>query len=277
MKKKRVAILIRVYNRIEDLECNLEIIRKTWYSFDFNVIVVSNGVNDGYELTTKITENSDKVIILESNIGHLNGNSQLLLEGCTNISFQSYDYVIILEADTWIYTDAIIYKYINKLENSDNVWASARWYDRYYSLATDFAIIKSSFLMNHIDIFNFGKFPECFVANYLFKGGYGYIWIKENQNVMTPSYIKSFPFAPFGRFYCFPKSQMVTHHIEHLPNGMITKKQHFNCICGIDFFNVDTKRKKFNRLLMKLSHMIDSFLLRRSWYSRREYMTEDCR
>ena len=34
-------------------------------------------------------------------------------------------------ADTWLYSDKLIEKYVGKLSVSSAVWASARWYDRY--------------------------------------------------------------------------------------------------------------------------------------------------
>lgn len=76
----KICLLIRVYNRIEDLQCNLEIIRRTWSKYDYYVLVVSNGVSSGFTLSSEIYQLSDEVVILEENVGHLNGNSQLLLK-----------------------------------------------------------------------------------------------------------------------------------------------------------------------------------------------------
>lgn len=139
------CVLIRVYNRIEDLCCNLRIIRDTWLGNDYDIVVVFNGGNSGYRLPEIVYQLTNHVYVLNNNSGHLSGNSQLLIEGIRNIDFDLYDYIILLEADTWIYTDRIITKYTGKLEASKSVWASARWYDRFYSLATDFAIVKSPF------------------------------------------------------------------------------------------------------------------------------------
>lgn len=50
------------------------------------------------------------------------------------------------------------------------------------------------------------------------------------MNVQIPGYLKTFPFAPQGRFYVFPYSQMVTHHIEFYKDGINTKKRHFNIV-----------------------------------------------
>lgn len=268
----KICLLIRVYNRIEDLQYNLEIIRKTWSQYDYYVLVVSNGVSSGFALSNEIYQLSDRVIILEENVGHLNGNSQLLSKGVQKVNILEFDYIIILEADTWLYSDKLIDKYIKKLDESEAVWASARWYDRFYSLATDFAIIKATFLNENLEVFNFETYPECYVCNYLIDNGYSYIWIKENMNVHLPSYLKSFPYASKGRYYSFPLSRMVTHHVEDVIGGMVKKKKDFNIVAQCDFFH-DTCSDYmlcYRNCKVRFIHFLDKFLLRRSWYSKRE-------
>lgn len=271
--KKKICVLIRVYDRTEDLLYNLKIIRDTWKDHYYDVYVVSNGINNGYNIPENTSTLAKSIINLKENAGHLKGNSQLLMEGMKFINIQSYDYLIILEADTWLYTDKIISKYIKRLENSDAVWASARWYDKFYSLATDFAIIKTSFLEHNIDIFNFTTFPECYVCNYLIEHNKKYILIKENMYVNTPSYIKHFPFAPNGRFFCFPASKMVTHHIELLKGGMNTKKKHFNIIARYNYFHeakLNTISLYLMNSLIRISLFCNKCMIKKSWYSKRE-------
>lgn len=271
---KKVCVLIRVYDRTEDLLYNLEIIRDTWKSHQYDVYVVSNGINNGYIIPEKAYGLANSIIDLKENAGHLKGNSQLLMEGMRQIDIRPYDYLIILEADTWLYTDKLISKYIEKLEESDAVWASARWYDKLYSLATDLAIIKASFIEHNHGIFDFTTFPECYVCNYLEEHHKKYILIKENMIVNTPSYIKSMPFAPAGRFFCFPESKMVTHHTELLKGGMHTKKKHLNAIAGCNYFK-DASLNRISRgmmkMLMRLSQLINKCVVRKSWYSKRSF------
>lgn len=268
----KICVLIRVFNRIEDLINNLKIIKSTWKRFEYDVVVSFNGKSAGYVLPKEAYDYTNHIYTLENNSGHLSGNSQLLLEGLQHICLNEYNYVILLESDTWLYTDEIIKKYVNKLETSDAVWASARWYDRFYSLATDFAIVKSDFLKNNIDILNYTTYPECYVCNYLIERNYPYIWIKENMNVQLPSYIKSFLFAPKGRFYVYPQSKMITHHIEHYKEGMNIKKRHFNIIAKHNFFKEQSRSYLYLWImnnLMYISHLVDKCFLRRSWYSKR--------
>lgn len=270
---KKVCVLIRVFDRIEDLLYNLQIIKKTWISFNYTIVVVFNGKQSGYNLPDEVYNWADNIVILGNNAGHLKGNSQLLLEGIRNINLSSFDYTIILEADTWLYSDQLIVKYVQLLSRTDAVWASARWYDKYYSLATDFAIIKTDFIRNNVEIFDFVTYPECYVCNYLIERNKKYIWIKENMNVHTPSYIKHLPFAPMGRFFVFPLSRMVTHHIELLKGNMKTKKRHFNIVARYNFFEdvrCPIMYLYIMNLLMRVVHLLDKCLLRRSWYSQRK-------
>ncbi|MBS5795209.1 MAG: hypothetical protein KH100_00875 [Dysgonomonas mossii] len=272
----KVAILIRVYDRIEDLKHNLRIISDTWKENDYYTIVVSNGKNNGYEVTPDSLPLIDKLVILEENAGHRRGNSQLLMEGIKYIP-SDCKYTLILEADTWMYGDRIISKYTSLLDKSDfAVWASADWYDKYYALATDFAIIKTQYIIKNSGIFDFELFPECHISNFLRDTNAGYLWIKENTPVHVPSYVKyKYPYIPNikeGRFYVFPKSKTVTHHIEYLKGGMEQKKRYFNIIANYDYFTeTKSNNKSWNRFKMKFWIGLSKLLVKRSWYSGKTY------
>lgn len=266
----KICILIRVYDRLADLEANLKIIRETWNLNQYYIVVVSNGKSNGFNLSIDINNNADKIVELEENVGHLKGNSQLLLNGINHIP-KDCEYTILLEADTWVYTDDIVAKYILKLQNQEAVWASARWYDRCYSMATDFAIVKSNFLQSNRDILNFTNLPECWVANYLINSKNKYIYIRENMPVFVPSYIKRYFYAPKGRFYVYPYSRMVTHHIEDLKNGMDEKKFYFNVLAQQDYFKLKNKSlKSWELMKIKICILLTYLFLRRSWYSKSE-------
>jgi glycosyltransferase involved in cell wall biosynthesis len=45
---KKISILVRVYDRLEDLEICLKLIRENWKINDYEVIVISNGKTKGY-------------------------------------------------------------------------------------------------------------------------------------------------------------------------------------------------------------------------------------
>lgn len=272
----KVAVLIRVYDRIDDLKYNLRVISETWKSNSYYVIVVSNGKSNGFEILPESLPLIDKLVILQENAGHRKGNSQLLLEGSKYIP-EDCRYTLILEADTWMYKDRIISKYIKRLsENTGTVWASADWYDKYYALATDFAIIKTDYIRTNPGIFDFELFPECHIANFLRDTDRKYMWITENMPVHVPSYVKyKYPYVPNikeGRFYVFPESKTVTHHIEFLKGGMEQKKKYFNTLAGADFFpETKTGNKYWNRFKMRFWIRLSNCFLKRSWYSKKTY------
>lgn len=269
MLKIKINILIRVYDRIEDLDLLLEVIHRTWKNFDYFILIVSNGKTNGYELDAKIKSRADKIVELHNNAGHLKGNAQLLQEGVRYLKPDA-KYTIILEADTWIYTDDIIKKYIGIMQKENSVWASAQWYSRFYSLATDFAIINTDFLLSNTEIFDYTGYPECYSANFIIEKKQKYIYIKENMPVHVPGYIKKYPFAPKSRFYMFPKSGMITHHIEELKGSMEEKKYCFNAIAGKDFFETDYKGIPYNKYINKLMLAIklSKLLPNRTWVSK---------
>lgn len=270
----KIAVLIRVYNRIEDLKYNLQIIRDTWKENDYYIIVVSNGQNKGYNILEESLPHIDKLIILEDNAGHRKGNSQLLMEGIKYIPLDC-EYTLILEADTWMYEDHIISKYVNILSQSeDTVWASADWYDKNYSLATDFAIIKSNYIRNNPQIFDFELFPECYVANILRDTNVKFVWITENMPVHVPAYIFGYPYTIKNerRFFIFLKSKIVTHHIEFLKKGMSLKKRHFNIVAGKDYFEeIKVSCKSWQRFKITFWHNLSRLFLKKSWFRKKEY------
>jgi len=273
--KKTIAVIIRVYDRVEDLKYNLRIIRQTWTAFNYHIIVVSNGYPDGYKVDEGSLSLIDDFINLKENAGHKKGNSQLLIEGCKYIP-QKCDYTIILEADTWLYTDNLIKKYVEVMDkNSEIVWSSADWYDKDYSLAVDFAIIKSSFILNNPRLFDFEVYPESYIANYLRDVNVKFQWITENMPVHVPAYVFKYPYVndvANRRFYIFPKSRMITHHIEYLKNGMEQKKRYFNIVSEHDFFEEQkVPNKGWERFKMNFWINLSKLFLKRSWFKSKYY------
>ena len=264
-KKIKICVLIRVYNRIDDLKYCLEIIRSTWHLFDYTILVVANGKSHGFEVDEKIKSIADIFIDLEVNTGHFTGNSQLLNEGLPYIP-EDCQYTIILEADTWLYGDKLVKKYVEKLHHNNAVWASAQFFRYIPNLATDFAIIKSAYIRQYPEIFTFEKTPEYFVAKFLKERRSKYLYISELMPINMPRYIKSFPFAPSGRFFSFPKGKMVTHHIEQLKGGMDEKKYYFNVVADYPYFSILQKKYQYTRLEMRFWMLVSFLLPYKSWF-----------
>lgn len=263
---EKVCIIIRVYNRIEDLKYCIDIIKDTWKSNDYFIIVVANGKKDGFLIDADTVNKIDLLIEIENNIGHFSGNSQLLLAGLPHIP-SNCDYTIILEADTWLYQDQLITKYVDKLEAENAVWASAQFFRYVANLATDFAIVKTSFLKTHDQIFVFTGTPEYYVAKYLKEYGFKYLYIIENMPVSMPRYLTKYPYAITGRFFTFIKGKMITHHIEKLNGGMNEKKFYFNLIADKEYFNVP-KINRYWKVRVKINFfMLLSYLIPyKSWF-----------
>ncbi|RYY08304.1 MAG: glycosyltransferase family 2 protein [Sphingobacteriaceae bacterium] len=263
---EKVCVLIRVYNRIEDLGYCINIIRDTWKLNNYYILLVSNGEDNGFIVPEWILDQCDEHISLNKNIGHFNGNSQLLLAGLKSIPADC-SYTVILEADTWLYKDSIINTYTNKLKEKNAVWASAQFYRYITNAATDFAIIKTSFVKSHPEVFTFVGTPEYYIGEYLTKNKFKFIYIKENMPVNLPKYIRKYPYAPTGRFFVFPRAKMVTHHVENLVGGMDEKKLHFNVISGTDYFDLEKKVvKKAIRIKMKFWIMLSAIIPYKSWF-----------
>lgn len=272
--KEKICVIIRVYNRIQDIECNLEIIRKTWTNNDYYVIVSCNGEQDGYSMTEKIQSLSDKIVKNDGNSGHLQGNSLLLLQALPYIP-SDCEYTLLLEADTWLYQDKLICKYIKELKAQKAVWASAKWYDRFHSLATDFAIVNTEFLKKNKAVLEFGIYPETYVASYIHDKGESWVHIKENEPVQIAGYIHKYPYAPFGRFYVFPFSRMVTHHVEHFKRGMDRKKRDFNIFSGNFFPDNNVRFPVLYLIWMKILVCVTLLFPRRSWFAKGEFRDEE--
>lgn len=237
---EKLCVIIRVYNRVEDLGYCVGIIRDTWTQFACYIIIVSNGSSKGYIVDDKTKAKADKFIDLEENAGHYKGNSQLLAEGLPYIP-QDCGYTVLLEADTWLYGDGLIKKYSEVLTANGAVWASAQFFSYALNLATDFAIVDSDFIRSHPGVVAFESMPEYYVAGFLHNRGFKFIYIDEIKPVNLPKYIRKYPFAPSGRFNIFPKAKMVTHHIEELPRGVEQKKAYFNAIAGKHYFDIENK------------------------------------
>jgi len=262
----KICVLIRVYNRNEDLRHCVKIIRDTWKLNDYYLVIVSNGQNDGYLIDEQSKDLADVFIDVTENVGHFHGNSQLLLEGLKAVPGDC-EYTILLEADTWLYGDQIISKYTTLLKNSGAVWASAQFFRYIANLATDFAIVNTSFLQNHLEILTFHGTPEYYVANYLKEKGFMYIYITENMPISMPRYVRKYPYAPTGRFFTFEKSKMVTHHIETLAGGMEEKQFFFNLVANVPYFKINSSRSyNVTRFKMRIFVALSYLIPYKSWF-----------
>lgn len=263
---KKICVIIRVYNRVEDLGYCIDIIRDTWTQFEYHIIVIANGAGNGFIVSDEVKTKADKFVNLEVNAGHYKGNSQLLTEGLPYIP-EDCAHTILLEADTWLYGDDLIKQYTERLDAENAVWASAQFFSYSLNVATDFAIVNSKFIRSHPGVVDFEGMPEYYVARFMHNRGFKFIYIDEIKPVNLPKYIRRYPFAPSGRFNIFPKAKMITHHIEELPGGMEQKKAYFNAIAGKYYFKVDRNISAKNLFLkVYIAETFFYLLPHKSWF-----------
>lgn len=220
-----IPVLIRVFDRMSDLECNVAVIRRCWQDRKYPIFIVSNGSKLGFGVPESV-RNDAEIIELSENPGHFHGASQLLMTGISAVPLQ-YKYLVILEADTWLLSDRILRKYIDTMEkDNDVVICAANWIDKYHSTAIDCAIIRLSFFRQHLELFDFGNGDSIESRLYSDVIGFGkkVVTIKEAYPTVLP---KAMPFnvqADGRRRRVFPRMPMVTHHIENLSGGVEEKK-----------------------------------------------------
>lgn len=270
---KDISVIIRVYDRMEDLAVCIESIRSYWSRYNYFLIVVGNGKSNGFTIPEQVKNSADRVIELEENLGHIDGNAQLLLAGIDYIPTDSR-YTIILEADTWIFSDELIDRYIKMLDNSDAVWASSEWVKKYWSLGLDFSIIKTEFLKNNTNIFRFGSNPEAYVCNYLRENGHSFMYIKENMPVHIPKSMRFMQTNFGGRFRSFPCAKMITHHIEDLENGMNSKKLLANHCIGKKVFPLGNSFAiGFEHLKLLILRFVAIIVPKSTWLRKKKTVT----
>jgi hypothetical protein len=241
-----VAVLVRVHHRMADLEICVRTIRRRWTDRAYEVLVVSNGTAVGIPVPDAVRRDAD-VVEVAANPGHLAGNALLLREGLSRLSGRT-THVVLLEADTWLFSDLLVSRYLERMTGEGAVWASAAWLDRYDSLALDFAVADIAFLREHPRIFAFDQHPESHVAEVLDQVGGRYLWIEELMPVHVPRILRRLIPDGKGRFRSFPEGPMVTHHVEDLPGGLLQKMQEANIATGrMEFdvaMNVDPARAR---------------------------------
>ena len=230
-------VLVRVFDRMADLEVGLGIIRRHWTRHACRVVVVSNGLSAGHAVPAACGALADEVLELPHNAGHIEGASQLLQAGLPRLDPRA-GHVVLIEADNWLFSDALIADYRQRMVQRQAVWASADWVERHHSLAVDFAIADIGFLQAHPEVLRFGRNAETHVCNRLRELGALYVFIRECMPVHVPKSLRALHDPYGGRLRSFPRAGMVTHHVEDLRGGMAEKMAFANAVLGRREFEV---------------------------------------
>jgi hypothetical protein len=232
-----IGVLIRVFNRLDDLKICVQTVRKYWRADEYHLVVVSNGAATGSPVPSEVHAQVDRVVELEQNAGHLEGTAQLLSAGVPYLP-DACRYSVLLEADTWVFTDRTIHDYLPRLESRGAVWASAEWVERYWSLGIDFAIAETAYLKANPALFRFRAHAEAWIADYLLIHRQRFLYLREHMPVHCPKSLRFIgqKYTYGGRFRCFPKARTVTHHLEDLDHGLDSKKLWANiCLARREF------------------------------------------
>lgn len=269
------CVLVRVHHRMDDLVVCLQVIRKHWLRGSYAVVVVSNGVSRGHPVPAAARQLADAVLEIDANPGHFGGNAQLLREGLTAVPARCR-WTILLEADTWIFGDAILRAYMHRLQRDQRVWASALWVEKFYSLALDVAIVDTAFARAHPALFAFAEppGPEAWVHEQLRRAQQVPLYIREHMPVHVPALMRRFHNESGGRFRTFVRARMVTHHVEDLSRGLLEKKRIANQVLGQREFDVpwadDLRRRQ---RWLRLGESLRPLVPRSTWFRRRRWKT----
>lgn len=237
-----IAVVIRVCNRLEDLAVCLDLVRTRWDRGRYHVVVVANGASDGFPLPPSARAAADTVVELPGNPGHRQGSAELLREGVARVPDEC-PYTVLVEADTWMLSDDVVGRWIRRLEASGGVWASAEWFERYWSLAVDFAIVSTDYAKGHPSLFSFTRHPETWICNHLLDDGAAFRYLREAMPVHVPRSMRAWISGQGGRFRSFPHARMVTHHIENLDGGIDEKRFLANVCAGSRIFETGSERE----------------------------------
>jgi hypothetical protein len=262
----KICVLVRVYNRIRDLQVCLEVVRRGWTLHDYHIVVISNGGEGVFAVPEACERLADRVVHVGTNPGHVSGNSQLLTAGLRNIP-EDCSYAVLLEADTWVFSDVVVDGYIRRMEQTGAVWASAEWVERYHSIAVDFAVCQSRFLKAHPEIFEFTRHAETSVCYRLRSLGAKHLLVKEFMPIHVPKLLSPF-YNPFqGRRRSFPRVPAVTHHLEDLKGGLEEKMELANYAAGRLEFPVPTPGNlRTENLKLRLLEKLLKWAPRSRWF-----------
>ncbi len=264
---KNIAVIIRVYSRVEDTRELVHIIKNNWKQNNYSLFIIHNGASDGYLLDEDLANYTD-ILEVTTNSGHRTGARDLVKGGYNYIKKRDdFDYLLFVESDFWIFDDKLIQNAIQ----SDKDLATTIWIEKRKSLGVDFFLVKKSFIDTYPNILDWDKSPETDMRDQFNKSCGKLHIFKELRPIHAPSLMRKMfknIFSPThyegGRFRIFRKAKAISHHIEDLPNGMSDKKSIANAVFGYDYFETSTKYSL--TFLDKYAQRIAEYFPQASWF-----------
>ncbi len=226
-----VCLVVRVHDRVADLRVCLDAVRRHWRRHRYHVVVASNGRAAGHPVPPDLAGSVQDVVECDTAPGHVAGAGALLRAAIPRVP-PACAYTVLLEADAWVHTDAVLDRYLQRMAATGAVWASAVWVEKYGSLAVDVAVAQSALLRDRAGLLDFTAHAERHVAAYLAAHRLPALHLREHMPVHVPAVLRPFCPEPRGRFRSFPDGALVTHHVEDLPGGIVEKMQRANATLG---------------------------------------------
>lgn len=251
---KNIAVIIRVFSRVEDTKALVSIIRKYWTQNNYTLFIAHNGLESGYVLDDSLREYAE-IIEIKENSGHRTGARDLVQKAYQHIEKRKdFDYILFIESDFWLFDEKLIQKAIE----SDKDIASTIWVEKRKSLAVDFFLVKSTFIAKHQEILNWDASPETDMGIACREAKASIHIFPELRPTHAPSLLRAsfkncFESTHYegGRFRLFPRAKVVSHHVEDLPEGMKTKKSLANALINERFFEEDLYSLSFKDLYIQ--------------------------
>ena len=259
-----IAVVVRVYDRMADLDVALDLIRRRWTRRPVHVIVASNGLTAGHAVSDAARGRADQVVEIADNPGREAGAARLILDGVARVP-AGIRHVVLLESDAWVLDDRVLDRHLTAMERSGAAWTSARWIERWSTRALDLALADVRALRAHPGWLD-GPELEARVAGGLADAGLVASDLLEAMPVHRPRLLARLGLG--SRRHCFPALPMVTHHVEDLRGGIVEKMAIANACAGTRVFDVADAGDRWRRGRIALDEFVSRIAPRSSWWTR---------
>ena len=124
---KNIAVIIRVYSRVDDVKALVNIISTYWKRHNYTLFIAHNGAKDGYVLDSSVHEYAE-IIEISENSGHRSGTTDLVKTAYNHIKSRTdFDYILFVESDFWLFDEMVIEKAL--LQDKDiatSIWVEKK-------------------------------------------------------------------------------------------------------------------------------------------------------
>ncbi|MCG3174759.1 MAG: hypothetical protein GMKNLPBB_03039 [Myxococcota bacterium] len=225
---ERLAVLLRVFHRVEDALISLRIFGALHDRAGLHIEVASNGAADGYPFPAGSGE--DELIELKDNPGLHRGDLALLEHGVKRLRELGFRYALLTQADSWFLDGEWLRHQAEEFQRTGAAWMSSAW-DLAGQAATDMALADLDQLTALPGLFQLEEdVPlETHVFNLLDERGLWCEWtvfapVHVNESRPRLEWDPAFAWNTAARRRnWFPGAKVITHHAEDLPGGLTTK------------------------------------------------------